>query len=695
MINLFGIYCTDEKAQDGTKFPVSVLEDMIWEGSNGRPMNITHDIHRFIGWNIITGLYISHEKSYIVGHSYIPDTSDEYEQLNLKRIGFLSTYQMEYINVHKNRFLEILQERGLTDIKATLVFNGIVMYRYDEILYKAYPDLRNNIDDDSLIKLEYLLTKFSYMGQGVFKDHNSDLAVMLHPYLRRGYSIQNNYNFGFLDLLWGLYNNGNKSIKILLDPNSIGYAPSYLHSCEYEYWYGPKYSDDIESIPQGLCRYENTDKYDYLFNNVKQTEFIWEKKKDGQYQFEMEEVVDSSPAGLPKDTYGCRYLHALYNVNTKEFNHFDGAIRSYDIEQMLARLDMPMDHAGHSATYQKIFRLDGHIPLGIWKNLITQYLISNPLVYEYFGLDRPFPKLESRKADANIDQMEKYVPVDIKEGDGVRILFSYLHDDIDIKAERQFIVDDEILIEKNIKLKAIEFATIEVYKALKRVGATIEYPYDAIIYKSEDNYNGIPRIHHSSESLDGNITKTLDGIKLLISQLASNNDDGIYSFSISWNMDDNHKIASISFMGHVNDLNIWLRSFETIPTDRSGLKLWLKEQNEFIHHNGRISYPPSSTCVMSDGILFFKRHDVQENSDITDIKYIEDKGIMMTSTSSDTYLIDLIHKNKISFSQRIIINHVIDKSNGENYIDTNTSAVFNETTYEVDYKLMGFNWCRH
>ena len=271
--------------------------------------------------------------------------------------------------------------------------------------------LKEHIDGDGLIRLEHLLDAFNYCGQGVFKSKHNQLSVVLHSFFRRSYSIYNNYNFGFLDKLFEVYNNGNHSVKVRLDTNLIGFAPSWRQSHEYEFWYGPKYNDDIESIPEGLTRYES-DEIDKVYTNIKSTEFIWQKKDDGkQYQFEMEEVTDVEAPTLEKDTYGCRYLHALYDFDHKEFNHFDGAIRCYDLEKMIERIDTPMNQMGHQAEYTKIFRIDGHISLDLWKSLITQYLCSNHSVYDYFGIPRPFPK--PQKEEPKGKKLKDYVPYQI------------------------------------------------------------------------------------------------------------------------------------------------------------------------------------------------------------------------------------------------------------------------------------------
>lgn len=103
MQRLQGIYCTDGIARNNTCLSISALDDMIWMGSDGgRPTNMSHDIHRFIGWSVINGLYMSHELSYVVGNTYIPESKDEKEELQERRLAFFYKYMGEAIQKYKN-----------------------------------------------------------------------------------------------------------------------------------------------------------------------------------------------------------------------------------------------------------------------------------------------------------------------------------------------------------------------------------------------------------------------------------------------------------------------------------------------------------------------------------------------------------------------------------------------------------------
>ena len=65
--------------------------------------------------------------------------------------------------------------------------------------------------------------------------------------------------------------------------------------------------------------------------------------------------------------------------------HLDGAIRAYDDEKMLHRLDVNLKHADRNTVYTKLWRVDQQIPVETWKELITHYYRDNHLIGEYFG----------------------------------------------------------------------------------------------------------------------------------------------------------------------------------------------------------------------------------------------------------------------------------------------------------------------
>lgn len=689
MQKLFGVYCTDEAARDGSMLAVSALDDMIWMGSDGgRPLGVSHDWHRFIGWNMITGLYMSHERSYVVGNSFIPDNKEEYQELCKRRNFFWKGFMQDALDKTIDAFQMELSSADLLDKVGKWHYNGIALYGYDDILFRAFPILKD-VYKDGMIALDNLLKYFDYLGQGVFSSKKNSFAVVLHPYFRWSQSICNNFNFGFIDKLFEVYNSGNQSVKVALDTSFIGYAPSYIPCHEYEYWHGPKYSEDIAEIKEGVCKYK-TDAIDKIYNNIDSTEFVWQKKDDGEkYQFEMEEVMDSAAPTMGEDVYACRYLHAFYDFKSKEFNHFDGAIRAYTLEQILDRLDLSMDKAGHNAKYTKIFRMDGHIGLDLWKSLITQYLCSNRSVYEYFGVPVPFRKPEKTERKPSL---QDYVPYILKKGDGVRLCVSY-GDGISSQLGWSFCNFDIIELEDG-EHDVIEFPTVEVVKALKREGALIDIPEDKALVIVEDYCNNIPTIFHGDGAdLEQRIKITLRGLKLLVRQHVKNGDKDVYSFSIAWNIEG--RSVLLAFMGHVCDIYDWLSSFDGVPIERKGFKKWLDTQNSYIHSHGQDSLNPiHDTHIQSDGVLSLLRRPARKDILMREIK--KDGPIGYTATievpEEKKYIAELLEGNKLQFAMSMQVLSAKEIGTNEDYIHSSKSGIFRECQYRIEPKMLGFFW---
>ena len=85
--------------------------------------------------------------------SHYVDDDKEYEKLQTLRKGFYYEMVSKSYEEYKDEFLNVLSERGLADIHAKAMFQGIAMYGYEGILYKAFPNLKDHLDEDFMINL--------------------------------------------------------------------------------------------------------------------------------------------------------------------------------------------------------------------------------------------------------------------------------------------------------------------------------------------------------------------------------------------------------------------------------------------------------------------------------------------------------------------------------------------------------------
>lgn len=82
MKELTGVFLTDGVSRSGERFTVPALEDMLWLSyRRGNPSNVSHDVHRPIGWSSVSSLYVSHEMTYVLGKMYLPESESEHEEV--------------------------------------------------------------------------------------------------------------------------------------------------------------------------------------------------------------------------------------------------------------------------------------------------------------------------------------------------------------------------------------------------------------------------------------------------------------------------------------------------------------------------------------------------------------------------------------------------------------------------------------
>lgn len=683
MKNFTGVYLTDGVSQSGVRFSIGALEDALWQ-SYGRcvPSNIAHDIHRPLGVTRVTALYLSHESSYLLGNTSMPETQEEHSWVMAARTSYLNEIMLERIQEYSQDFIQELSNLGVQKKKGRLVSSGVVMYGYDNIVSDIFPHLKDVVDNDGLIYLDELLKKFDYKGDGVFSSKKNNLSILVHPFLRRSLSRFNCFNKGFLEELFKA-NTEKTPVRIRIDFNYAGFTPSFKETQEFDYWYGPDYSDDISKIKEGVTAYDTND-MEYAFNQIRKTEFVWQDK-EGKRQFEMEEVTDVEAPTLPEGAYACRYLHSFYDTETGVFDHFDGAIRCYDLDAICERLSNPITAMGHAAQYTKLFRIDGPLPISKWKSLITHYLMGNQDVYRYFGV--PVPYVKQQQQDAN--PISKYVSFVPKKGDGVRLLYSY-HTKGEETIERCFRDFDTCQLREGT-VETTDLMAVDLAKCIRRAGGTIDYPHCRFV-SFRDNFHDLPEVFHGGDNPAMAIAVTLEGIKIFLKGLARRGVEESMSFCLSWNMGD--RKVKISFMGAVPDVLSWTDSIGDVPTDRKGLKKWLETQAVYFKKNGKDSPSPvSATYIHGNGIFYHRRRLVQQDAELKDLYYNDNKELCanIDFAENNKELSELVETGVISPAEFIVADRLICKDK-EDYLMSDKIASLDEIDCQPTILFMNLIW---
>lgn len=683
------IFNSDQVSRDGTRFTISALEDGVWMASVfGIPSNLSHDVHRPVGWAYAKGLYFEPTRVLTVGYFLIAVDEKDIASISKARQAFFANRQNREIAPHADKFKEILG-RLYKEKEGNWFSCGMVLYGYKDIVLEAFPELANNIsaDKDGLVNLADLLNEFDYLAQGAFRKKGSDLGIIAHPYFRKSFSIYNNFHWKFLDELIALHKREGIASKIRLDLDYLGYAPSYLPAHEFEYWWGPKYNDDIADIQPGLTQH-GSDEFERLYYSILRTEFVWTKEGD-LHTLELEEVRDQ-PAPTLVDTYACRYVHSIFDKGKKGFNHFDGAIRAYDTELMLERVEKKITEMGRRSRYTKLFRVDGNLPLSDWKSLVTNYLQGNPQIYEYFGLPKPGVQTV---ADPEIQTpFEKYVPYSMNRGEGVRLYVSY-HAKVDEQPHPRFVSShDEITLEDGPQ-KAIEFFTIELRKVFQRLGVDLVLPNDCIFIIPEDYYSNIPCIFHGDVKTQQLVDDTVKCLKILLARLVTTSKREVLSTTLAWNIEDKKVVVSV--IGHIADLSTWFNSFSRIPVSREDFKSWLTSQAKFIKSNGKGSVcPVLGKVICDDGTLYMKRRPVHEDATISFPDKTDPMRYELSIDEGKEDLANSVNDRKLFIAPTMILKKMLCEKSGQDYIESPYSVVLDDDAKQklVSCKLISFHW---
>ncbi|EAW2101272.1 hypothetical protein LGS88_002590, partial [Salmonella enterica] len=372
---------TDQINKYNYKFNLSALESSLKQAWDiGTPSFISHDYHRPYAWCKTLGLWVMPHQAALLGNMLIPSNQEEREWINLLCSDFISRKIQDVLINDKECLLSKIDKSFISE-DAIIVRRECVSILDRNIARKVFPEIfsGNETDKHSLIPLENL----NPIKPGVFE--YKGLALFAHRFFRRSLSQFNNLNSPFLEGFQNLAENNELDLKIAIDPHSLGLIESYHTPIELDFWWGPRFNDDLNHIPLGVTLHK-ADEKEAFFSGISKTEFWWHRQ-DGIQSLECEEVREKPSYGFSsernEELYGCRYVHSMVNDEGKAY-HLDGAVRVYNEEQFINRLDLDIMKAGKNTEYYKLWRVDGTIEISLWKSLISNFYKDNHLIGEYF-----------------------------------------------------------------------------------------------------------------------------------------------------------------------------------------------------------------------------------------------------------------------------------------------------------------------
>lgn len=640
----------------------------------GVPSNLNHDSTKFIGWTFFTGIYMEPGKAYALNSMNVPQS--DAEKRDMEKMNVCYMYKTAYLD-KKDKFEQLKEMLGsnlLNDAKPALISS--VAYEDKDIVLRQFPDIRDNMHK-GLIDIRLL----EPVLPGIYK--KGKYLLYAHRYFRRNCAIVNALNDSFLELFDELKSSDLK-VQIALDLDLIGLQGTEKRELEYQYWWGPNFDDNLSKIPYGVTHYNN-ECYDNIFSNIVSTECGW-YEQDQKQTFECEEINDRENISIDGEAYyGCRFIHSMLNPETNLPYHLDGAIRAYSDEKMLHRMEIPLNECERDTVYTKLWRIDGDIPVVLWKKLITHYYRDNMLVGEYLGgHDEKNEKIVIEEKEENIVQdINKYIPVNMNRGDGIRFMFRF----IPLQKESEYDVcvrSNEYIKIGDDRQKIMEAETITVLKQLKRMVQKVRIPFTTRV-AHEDTVFNFPTF----------CCKTLEAARAVQSAIAkfcevwkANGDDRLIAYSIRVNYDN--EAVHLSFAGHIDDFVQIYRQIDELP-ERDKLFEWIDKVYNANNRFKDVKEIPNIQDILTRNYeLHFKRAMVPWRY-IKDTR-IEDNAAVCHFEETQEKITEL-QKYNLSIAPVYRIKDSVCIKCGKNYLDCDCVKFIDNTGDTIkDFEWLGATW---
>lgn len=585
-------------------FPAAVLLSAMrqcWD--TGLPSFLSHDHHRLQGWTQPLALYLQPGVGLLAGEVLIPETEEERTQISEAYFRLLSKRIHDHAGPHESTLKQGLQNvlRG----NEKMEFCECAALRGEGLAERKFPALFSQRDKDGLIPIKSLVP----LGPGLF-DAGDDLVLFAHPFFRRSLSRLNTLNEPFLLRFQKLAAEQAATLiaRIALDPDLVGLKSTVMSTIELEYWWGPKFSNDLDRISYGVTRHEADPRTKY-FHGISRTEFGWYEQKENP-TFECEEVRDIETLGAGKGRFGCRFVHSIVNPERKTPFHLDGAIRLYDEDGMIARSEVDFKTAGRKTDYTKLWRVDGEISLENWKELISHYFRDNHLVGEYFG---GAEDVDAALRDVQVlqpDPIRTLVPCDLRVEDGVRMSIS-LHpkrggtEEVEIESFDALRWGDE-------RIAYVEADTVDLVKTASRFGLQIALPQCLKRIAFEDLVLNLPLIVHRGPNSIRNSEITTAALRTLCESWSNRNKDELLSFSLGLEFPEYE--LRLSWAGHVQAFRRFFDNRGTLlPASLEALPDWTDSTLALLSNlfRERREEPTIWRLLENSGILTLSRRLLQ------------------------------------------------------------------------------------
>jgi hypothetical protein len=581
--------------------PIPVLESVLKQNwDKALPSSIGHDIHRPAGWNEIIALHLQPGIARIFGAVHYAEND---EDMKAVRDVLNQAMSRNIVELDQEKVGELKRRLGNTlSADGKLHPQGCAAFYDPGLARRMFPTLFAKCDKDGLISLAEL----KCVAPGVFEQEG--LLLFAHQFFRRSLSRYNTLNDAFLRRLSATAKDAKLDVRIALDEDLVGHPAALLENIELQYWWGPHFSEKLDEIRLGMTRHEASQR-ERLFSGISTTEFWW-YEQDERKTFECEEIRDLNVPSIGKSAseFGCRFVHSIVDSGDRQAIHLDGAVRLYSEDLMLERVDRDIMQFGRRAEYTKLWRIDGLLAVETWKALINDYYRDNHLVGEYLGGKEEGEEAMRPKA-IKIDEacsIYTYAPCTMAPGDGIRIAISYHPHSTNTSA--RLIVPTEGYNRGEGWVHYVEAGTIELIKLVRRRKETIDLPDRVAVVAFEDMVTNLPLIEHCTSEALHQAQNTLEVIRDYCLALKGHDDDRMLGFHLSIRFPD--RDAHFSFVGHVNDMCMWLQSDHArLPETVDAIGQWADAACAYLtdtYPNSR-DVPPLESMIQTTGLLIVGR----------------------------------------------------------------------------------------
>ena len=540
----------------------------------GMPLLISHDRHRPAGWVVPAAVYLEPGLTRVLAHVIEPETDEDYLQIKERWKDFIASTILGVPQKSIARLNELLGSKVLTGSEIPWD-SGAHALRGAGLAQRAFPGIFEHMDKDGLVPF----TALTMIRPGIFQI--GDLCVFAHPFMRRSESPVNHFNEELLGTLHQMAQDSSVNVRVRLDPDMVGLADTAPHTMELDYWYGPKFNEDLSSLQTGVTAH-TADESQRHFHKISRTEFWWQrrtKETSAELILEAEELRDSE-SGADRTKMHCRYVHSVIDAMTNRIEHLDGSIRAYTPEEMITRLDVDLKRAGRQTEYTKLWRVDGTIEIGRWKSVIHNHFRDNALVSEYFGSQKSKADIreELGKTDVFPESLDfdKRVPWLCDGARSFRVLVTHQPGILEHIPEEPVAFPYAWARSDTAEFALFDMWALELMKILGQDGRRLNFAPNARFIVFEDNYLQMPIvIHRTREALD----QTIKAYRKLV--LKVKEEDPVSPLLLNLSFALPGYTLSVSIFGRCTEVLDWLNRDQPFPPAES-VADWVRDAAEAI-----------------------------------------------------------------------------------------------------------------